>query len=1027
MKYYLPEISSSPKRIWLFFIAVIFSVSSLFAGDITFSMKYRIELATENWEQPIATEITNLENFPVEGASLNFTIRDKLSLDIAYQYSTVINTVQPRSSVLITAPVPWIPKVGIYNVRYELNSSNDINPANDTLSYDIEVRPNPGFSLKLNQLNFINPFQQENSNTGRVDFTIPPGDTVLYINMMFALPGVSSEPQWLVQNFPAPAFADTQVISYWIDLEKIGVNTGMELSYLRYDFLIDSIPVLAPFSSTGMFYSDVYKDYYNVGGDNPVEPETHLFYDLPEINWGGEFKLKTWNYRGCNVPNIDLDSSVYNPRDMVGEVGDWNSCGPASAVNSLQWLENTNENIPKTGTSLRDKMKIFNKVSNRANEDGLNTAGVIGGKLAFIDSLKLPIHVKWQGIPSNKDSIPSPNAKFKHVARSKNDSVGAYPTFEWLASEIEKGEDVEIKFGWYDSLDVRHDGHWVVVTGVSDITTARGIYVKDDEYQEKAGGMRQTFLNWVTNEAGRPRLVNFKGKYNRCWVESVVSESYDSTITFGINNPKVKKIKVDEGPANWNDLKGLFEFSFPPSEEVRFLNVFASNPGSTDTSVWIIKNLALPPFDMEQELLAWFDFSWLEFQPGDLIPEINLGYSVDMDIMDYYSISFKEPFLMFPVTEENLNISLNFNNRPPIGPISFSNELSAFIPEPYKTWEYRGCTVPNIDLDSTMYNPTTVAGYAGDKNACGPASAANSMQWLENKYKEIDSETTHREKLKELSKLMSRTDNSTVTDENFVKGKLAFIDKYKLPIRVKMQGIFFGSDSIASPDNQYKHFAENKNDTANAYPNWDWLVSEMKDDEDVEIGIAWYDSLGNSLGGHWVTASGVSEVGSYRGLYVKDDGNQKIAGGTRQQFTNVDTINGGKPYLPQLSSENSICMLEAVVSESYDSTITFVTTNSQEIVLSNQLKLTVYENPSSRLDPVSIAFELAQPGDVQVYIFDITGRLVFSREFVYNSSGTKTVLWDGKENKGLLAGSGVYLVRVVNGDVSATAKFIRQD
>jgi flagellar hook assembly protein FlgD len=162
-------------------------------------------------------------------------------------------------------------------------------------------------------------------------------------------------------------------------------------------------------------------------------------------------------------------------------------------------------------------------------------------------------------------------------------------------------------------------------------------------------------------------------------------------------------------------------------------------------------------------------------------------------------------------------------------------------------------------------------------------------------------------------------------------------------------------------------------------------------------------------------------------LYVKDDGNQKIAGGTRQQFTNVDTINGGKPYLPQLSSENSICMLEAVVSESYDSTITFVTTNSQEIVLSNQLKLTVYENPSSRLDPVSIAFELAQPGDVQVYIFDITGRLVFSREFVYNSSGTKTVLWDGKENKGLLAGSGVYLVRVVNGDVSATAKFIRQD
>ena len=326
-----------------------------------------------------------------------------------------------------------------------------------------------------------------------------------------------------------------------------------------------------------------------------------------------------------------------------------------------------------------------------------------------------------------------------------------------------------------------------------------------------------------------------------------------------------------------------------------------------------------------------------------------------------------------------------------------------------------------------MYNPTTVAGYAGDKNACGPASAANSMQWLEDKYGEINTGITHRDKLKELSGFMNRADNEAVEDTSFVKGKLAFIDKYKLPVKVKMQGIFFGSDSIASPDNKYKHFAENKNDTTNAYPKWDWLVSEMKDDEDVEIGIAWRESLGNSLGGHWVTASGVSEVGSYRGLYIKDDGDQKIAGGTRQRFTNVDTINGGKPYLPQLSSENSSCMLEAVVSESYDSTITFVSTYSQEILIKNQLNLTVYENPSSRLDPVSIAFELAQPGDVQVYIFEITGRLVFSREFVYSSSGTKTVKWNGKENQGLPAGSGIYLVKVVNGDVSATAKFIRLD
>jgi hypothetical protein len=417
----------------------------------------------------------------------------------------------------------------------------------------------------------------------------------------------------------------------------------------------------------------------------------------------------------------------------------------------------------------------------------------------------------------------------------------------------------------------------------------------------------------------------------------------------------------------------------------------------------------------------------LGFQAGDDIPEIELGYTVNMDIMDFENIQFEESLSNYPVAEDRMNIALNFNNRPTMDFVMPLNELPIFETEPYKTWEYRGCEVPNIDLDSTTFNPTTVPGYAGDKNACGPAGAANSMQWLENKYEEIDSETTHREKLEELSKFMSRNDNSTVSDENFVKGKLAFIDKYKLPIRVKMQGVLFGSDSIPSPDNKYKHFAENKNDTANAFPKWDWLVSEMKDDEDIEIGVAWYDSTGNSLGGHWVTASGVSEVGSYRGLYVKDDADQKVAGGTEQTFTNVYYTDDGKPYLPQLSSENSICILEAVVSESYDSTVNFVATYSQEIQSNDQLNLIVYENPSSVSNPVTISFDVYEAGDVKIYIYEITGRMVYFSEIKYGTSGNKTIEWDGKGSTGLVAGSGTYLVKVVSGNLSSATKLIKQD
>ncbi len=532
--------------------------SDLYAGDISISAKFRIEKVMEGKDQPIVAEIINVENFPVSGASLNFKITNKLTLGIAYQWSTEFGTVLPKSSVVLKAPQLWFPEVGLYQLHYELSSQNDINPFNDTLNYEIEVLPRPEFTFNFSQVNFYNPFQQENSNKGRVDFTIPPLDTdsFQYLNMMMVLPGDTSSSQWLVQNLPIPAFPDTQEISYWIDLSEIGIKNGIDVPYLKYDYKMSVFPVLEPFYSTKMFLSGVGNDVYNVAGDNPVEFRMDAMLDLPKVNWGGNFKLKTYNYRGCTVPNIDLDSSVYNPRDMAGEVGDWNSCGPASAVNSLQWLEETNDKIPGTGTTLRDKMKIFNKVSGRANEEGLNTAGIIKGKLAIIDSLKLPIHVKWQGIPSNIDSIPSPNGKYKHVAKSKNDSVGAYPTFEWLASEIERGEDVEIKFGWYDTLNVRHGGHWVVVSGVSDVTTARGIYVKDDEDQGKEGGMRQTYLNWVTNEAGRPRLVGFEGPNNRCWVESVVSESYDSTITFTptrtevIHNSNQLNLLVFENPGS---------------------------------------------------------------------------------------------------------------------------------------------------------------------------------------------------------------------------------------------------------------------------------------------------------------------------------------------------------------------------------------------------------------------------------------------------------------------------------------------
>ena len=148
---------------------------------------------------------------------------------------------------------------------------------------------------------------------------------------------------------PLPVFADTQDVSYWVDLREIGVDDGERVEYLNFDYTIDNEPVKEPFMPSRTFLAEVFQGEYNVGGNNPVEWKPESYIEIKRIDWNHDFKVVTWNYRGCTVPNIDLDSSVYNPRDMPGEVGDWNCCSPAAQTNSLQWLENTDSRIPKTG------------------------------------------------------------------------------------------------------------------------------------------------------------------------------------------------------------------------------------------------------------------------------------------------------------------------------------------------------------------------------------------------------------------------------------------------------------------------------------------------------------------------------------------------------------------------------------------------------------------------------------------------------------------------------------------------------
>ena len=404
--------------------------------------------------------------------------------------------------------------------------------------------------------------------------------------------------------------------------------------------------------------------------------------------------------------------------------------------------------------------------------------------------------------------------------------------------------------------------------------------------------------------------------------KSVVSESYDPTITYFVFDFNLDWMDFTLPNLSPDPLTSLFTFSFPSSSDTSYLNILANLPDSNE--VWMAQNVLLPPRDTIEEVSLWWDLADLGMLPGQSFDSVHLKLTVD-NVVRSTPVFIPTYELDIPIDTTDYIVGDGVTILAPRTTPYFSIFSSLPFDSTKATkFVYRGCEVPNIDLDSTTNNPTTMPGYAGDLNACAPASAANSLHWLEG-HPNIPDSLTHREKLKELSGMMGRMNNGATAEDDFIKGKLAYIDKYKLPIHVKFQNDNMDTSDIASPDTLYGHVAENKNDSAFAKPTWDWLYAEMEAGEDVELQFGRYDSTGARINGHFITITGVVEIGGKKRIYYKDDTDQWNKGGMRHQCATWNAIDSlqGKTYLPELSSENRNVVVEGVVSESYDPSITF--------------------------------------------------------------------------------------------------------
>ncbi|MBM2816421.1 MAG: type sorting protein [Ignavibacteria bacterium] len=89
---------------------------------------------------------------------------------------------------------------------------------------------------------------------------------------------------------------------------------------------------------------------------------------------------------------------------------------------------------------------------------------------------------------------------------------------------------------------------------------------------------------------------------------------------------------------------------------------------------------------------------------------------------------------------------------------------------------------------------------------------------------------------------------------------------------------------------------------------------------------------------------------------------------------------------------------------------------------SNFIIIDIYPNPAD--DYMNIAFELGKPGDVNIKIYDLTGRQINNLEYKGCTSGKNILQWNGFDSNGYRAPFGVYFIEASLDKEVLVKKFI---
>jgi uncharacterized repeat protein (TIGR01451 family) len=207
------------------------------------------------------------------------------------------------------------------------------------------------------------------------------------------------------------------------------------------------------------------QDHYWPQGANPGQPSTWGSL-VSSSNWDNTFYWKPgpWeDYAPSGMPDFDQKKPAWG----TGVIS--THCGPVAMANSLWWFDSKFETLTSTiPPTISDTYRLVTSYNSGVwdDHDTLNVGGM--GTPGLVDDLARYFSTNQGLIGTNVISMFHGTHQYLRDHGLWDDyqvTLVVSPTFQWVADEVMRSEDVVLLLGFYEWQETVPGGQWVRVGG----------------------------------------------------------------------------------------------------------------------------------------------------------------------------------------------------------------------------------------------------------------------------------------------------------------------------------------------------------------------------------------------------------------------------------------------------------------------------------------------------------------------------------------------------------------------------------